>query len=424
MSNFSHLWNQPAVKAACAKLASSVDQTAQDAITIQQIAAPTFAEHERARFMYDRFRALPLVDVEMDEAGNVYGRLPGREAGPGLLVSAHLDTVFPAETDLTIRREPGRIYGPGISDNSMGTAALLRLATVLCNPGDIFPCSSTPVSTDSTSIPWSKGHPRVHSLHFPMDLNPGVVPRRDIWFVANVCEEGLGNLKGMWMVMRRLVSLVGAVVVLEGGAYGSVIHRGIGAHRRRLTVVTEGGHSWSDFGTPSAIHELCRFGAALAALKVPKKPRTSYNLGMIEGGTSINTIAAQATALLDLRSEEPKELQKLATKVDRLLAQVRRKGVEVRSEVIGERPAGAIAVSHPLARAAMESMKWVGHKSPKLRTASTDANLPLSLGIPTVCIGVSVGHNAHRLNEYVELAPLKEGLQHCYLTILASLELF
>jgi len=382
MSNFTYLWNTPAVRAGCARLAASVEETAQEAIAIQQVAAPTFAEYERARFMVARFRALGLVDVQMDGESNVYGRLRGRRAGAGVLVSAHLDTVFPMETDLTVRREGERIYGPGIGDNSMGTAGLLRLAAVLGER----------------------------------------VPRRDVWVVANVCEEGLGNLKGMWTVVRRLQPLIGAVVVLEGGAYGSVVRQAIGVHRRRLTVVTNGGHSWSNFGTPSAIHELCRIGAALAGLKVSKKPRTSYNLGVIEGGTSINTIAATATALLDLRSEEPKALRKLAGKVDRIVGQVRRKGVEVHSEVIGERPAGVLSVKHPLVQAALSSLKWVGHNDPQPRMASTDANVPLSLGIPTVCIGLTVGKNAHRLDEYIELAPLKKGLQHCYLTILAALE--
>ena len=382
MSNFSYLWNTPAVQAGCAQLATSVEATLEEAIAIQQVAAPTFAERERARLMVQRFEALGLNDVEMDAEGNVYGRLPGREAGAGVLVSAHLDTVFPAQTDLTVQRKGNRVYGPGIGDNSMGTAGLLRLAMVL-------------------------------SEH---------TPRRDVWFVANVCEEGLGNLKGMWTVVRRLQPKIGAVVVLEGGMYGSVIHKAIGVHRRRLTVTTDGGHSWSDFGTPSAIHELCRIGAVLAGMKVSKKPRTSYNLGVIEGGTSINTIAATATALLDLRSEEPKGLRQLTDKVDRILLQARRKGVDVRSEVIGERPAGVISLKHPLVQAALASLKWVGHDDPQPRMGSTDANVPLSMGIPAVCIGITVGKNPHRLDEYIELAPLKEGLQHCYLTILVALE--
>ncbi len=383
MSDFTHLWNTPAVQAGCAKLAGSVEATVEEAIAIQQVAAPTFAERERARFMLTRFAEIGLSDVEMDGEGNVFGRLPGREDGAGLLVSAHLDTVFPAETDLTVRREGDRVYGPGIGDNSMGTAGLLRLAMILGEQ----------------------------------------VPRQDIWFVANICEEGLGNLKGMWTVVNRLRTKIGAAVVLEGGMYGSVIHQAIGVHRRRLTVTTDGGHSWADFGTPSAIHELCRLGAALAGMKVSKKPRSSYNLGVIEGGTSINTIAAKASVLLDLRSEESKGLQKLTDKVDRILVKVRREGVELHSEVIGKRPPGMIHLKHPLVKAALSSLEWVGHNKPEPQMGSTDANVPLSLGIPTVCIGLTVGRNAHRLDEYIKVAPLKEGLQHCYLTILSALEL-
>lgn len=383
MSLFSELWKDRAVKVACIGLGGAVQETLREAVAIQQVAAPTFGEHERARFVYGCFQALGLADVWMDEDGNVYGHLSGRERGAGLLVSAHLDTVFPAGTDLTVRKKPGRLYGPGIGDNSLAVAGLLRLAACL-----------------------AKGQ-----------------PRRDVWFVANVGEEGLGNLNGMWTVVRRLRARLGAVVVLEGGAYGSVIHRAIGVERRRIVVEAGGGHSWSDFGKPSAIHELCRIGTAIAALKVPKKPRTSYNLGMIEGGTSINTIAPQATALLDLRSEEPKALKKLASKVDGILRKRWHKEVKVRSELIGERPAGAIPATHPLVRAALDSLKALGYRNPLLRAASTDANVPLALGIPTVCIGLSVGHNAHRVDEYIEVAPLKEGLQHCYLVVLAALQM-
>lgn len=382
MSSYSQGWESPTVQAGCAYLVARVGATEEEAIRIQQIPAPTFAEQARAHYVLERFRALGLADVRIDEQFNVYGRLPGQEPGPGVLVSAHLDTVFPAETDLTARREGELLWGPGIGDNSMGVAGLLALADALCQ----------------------------------------AVPRRDLWFAANMGEEGLGNLQGMWTVVRQLQAHLGAVVVLEGGAYGVVIHEGIGVQRRRLTVETAGGHAWSDFGAPSAIHELCRLGAALAELRVPEEPRTSFNLGTIAGGTSVNTIAAHATALLDLRSAAPQNLERLAREVEQLVSRAQREGVVVRSEQIGVRPAGGIPATHPLVQAALASLRHMGHPDPQPRSASTDANVPLTLGIPTVCLGLTVGHNAHRLDEYIELPPLKAGLQHCYLTILAALE--
>lgn len=382
MTSLSQSWESSVAQAGCAYLVAQVGVTEEAAVRIQQIPAPTFAEQARGRYVLERFRALGLADVRMDEQANVTGRLRGREPGPGVLVSAHLDTVFPAETDLTARRDGERLWGPGIGDNSMGVAGLLALADALCQ----------------------------------------TTPRRDLWFAANIGEEGLGNLQGMWTVVRALQPHLGAVVVLEGGAYGVVIHEGIGVQRRRLTVEAAGGHAWSDFGAPSAIHELCRLGAALAELNVPEEPRTSFNLGTIAGGTSVNTIAAHATALLDLRSAAPHSLERLAQEVDQLVSRAQREGVTVRSEAIGARPAGSVPATHPLVQAALASLRRVGHPDPQLRNASTDANVPLTLGIPTVCLGITVGHNAHRLDEYIELPPLKAGLQHCYLTILAALE--
>ncbi len=382
MTSFASLWRDATVRDACAALASATERVAQQAVAIQQVPAPTFDEAARARVVWRRFREMGLSDVGMDGESNVFARVPGREAGPALLLSAHLDTVFPLGTDLTVQQEGERLQGPGIADNSLGVAGLLALAEQLRQSR----------------------------------------PRRDVWLAANVGEEGLGNLQGMWAVMRRLEPLLGAAVVLEGGALGSVIHRGIGVQRRRLTVETAGGHAWSDFGTPSAIQELCRIGAAIAALTVPTTPRTSYNLGTIEGGSSINTIAPTASALLDLRSEEPAMLQRLAAQIDAILDMVRREGVTVRSEQIGNRPAGGIAPTHPLVRASVESLAWVGCDA-SLSAASTDANVPLAMGVPAVCIGMAQGHNAHRLDEYVELGALAQGLQHCFMVVWAAVEI-
>ncbi|MGH2541856.1 MAG: M20/M25/M40 family metallo-hydrolase, partial [Ardenticatenaceae bacterium] len=379
MSAFAALWGSGAAERGCGWLAANADRTEREAVAIQQIPAPPFAEEARACYVRERFESLGLLDLSMDESGNVFGRVAGRgvpfEPGPAMLVTAHLDTVFGPETDLTIRHTGDRLYGPGIGDNSLGVAALLA-----------------------------------HAAWFQREQ-----PRRDIWFAANVGEEGLGNLRGMWALMQRLQSRIGAVVVLEGGAFGVVIHRGTGIERRRLTVETEGGHAWSDFGAASAVHELCHIGSLIASLEIPASPRTTYNLGAIQGGASINTIASEASALLDLRSEDPAALAQLSESIDGILAGARRDRVTVRSEEIGARPAGAIPANHPLVEAAVESLRWVGCEKASLRAASTDANVPLSLGIPSVCIGVAVGQNAHRIDEYIELDSLRSGLKHTFL---------
>jgi acetylornithine deacetylase/succinyl-diaminopimelate desuccinylase-like protein len=246
-------------------------------------------------------------------------------------------------------------------------------------------------------------------------------PRRDIWFVANVCEEGLGNLRGIRAAVERLRERVGAVIVLEGGAYGAVIHRGIGVVRYRISVATPGGHAWSNFGTPSAVHELVKVAAGIALMEVPNEPRTSFNIGEISGGTTINTIASSAYFLLDLRSADPDRLEQLCRRVKGIVSHYEKPpAVAFTVEEIGARPAGGIPADHPLVRIALESLNeagTIGNGDKIMRAASTDANVPLSEGIPTVCIGLTAGHHAHRPDEYVEIAPLEQGILHCWLTI-------
>ena len=194
-------------------------------IAIQQIAAPTFSESLRADFVEKSFGDLGMKDVYQDEISNVYACWPGRNGGSPVVVSAHTDTVFPLDTDLTVRFEYGSesgqdiIFGPGLADNSLGVAGLLKLAETL----------------------------RDYDL----------VPSSDIWFVANVCEEGLGDLRGMRAVVQQF-GQAAAYIVVEGGSFGSVFHQAIGVRRFRLDVSTPGGHSWGDFGQPSAVHILSR----------------------------------------------------------------------------------------------------------------------------------------------------------------------
>jgi acetylornithine deacetylase/succinyl-diaminopimelate desuccinylase-like protein len=341
------------------------------AVAIQQIPAPTFHEAERAAFVRERLAASAACEVSQDEPGNVYARLPGSGKGRPLVVSAHLDTVFPLDTDLQTRREPERLYGPGIGDNSLGIAGLFGLLWAL--------------------------EKRARSL-------PG-----DLWLVGNVCEEGLGDLRGMTAVVERFGGEPRAYLVLEGMALGQVYHRGLGVKRLRITVRTQGGHSWVDYGRPSAVHELAALIAAITALPLPGRPRTTLNVGVICGGTTVNTIAAEAHLELDLRSESESVLEEVSQQVEALAEAAGKPGVAVRLEVIGRRPAGKIPAAHPLVGLAKRSLEAQGIR-PSLGIGSTDANAPLSRGYPAVCVGVSTGGGAHTREEYIHPAPVAQGL--------------
>lgn len=382
-SEFAHL---PAFLAELEGLAAARDAVAELACAIQQVPAPTFAEGPRAAWVAQRFSELGLCDVAQDDVANAYGRLPaqpgqpGQDSRPALLISAHLDTVFPADTDLTLQRDSKRhrLAGPGIGDNSAGVAALLQLAA-------LFGRCGSPV---------------------------------DIWFVANAAEEGLGDLRGMRAACDRLGDQVGACVVLEGMGLGRIVHQALGSRRYRIAVAAPGGHSWSAFGTPSAIHTLVQVAERLTRLDVPLHPRTTWNIGRIGGGTSINSIAEAAWFELDLRSEQGAALEHLIEQVTHAVRRfqtpaLRERGVHVRMEMIGDRPTGQISAQHPLVRAAERSLLAAGVAvEAGERMSSTDANIPLSRGVPAVCVGITNGANAHRLDEWINTQEIGRGMQH------------
>jgi acetylornithine deacetylase/succinyl-diaminopimelate desuccinylase-like protein len=343
------------------------------ALDIQQIPAPTFAEGPRAEFVRGQFQKEGLSDVSVDERGNVYARLPGNGDRAPLVMSAHLDTVFPADTDLRITRTPNRVAAPGIGDNSLGVASLPALV-------------------------WSLREGRI-SL-------PG-----DLWLVADVCEEGLGDLRGMRAVVERFGRDVTAYIIIEGMAYGHIYHRALAVERYLVRFETPGGHSWNDAGVPSAVHELASLVAALAGIPLAAKPRTVLNVGRFTGGTSVNTIAAEASIEVDLRSEDPAALVDLAARLQRMAALYRRDGVTVDVERIGQRPGGEIPADHPLVRLAAESLRLQGVQ-PSLIIGSTDANIPLSQGIPSIGLGLTTGGGGHTLDEYIETGLIQQGLDH------------
>jgi len=349
-----------------------------EAMAIQQIPAPTHAEMARARYVFQRFVEDGLADVQMDSLGNVYGCLPGSGAASPVVISAHLDTVFPEGTDLTLRQEQDRLYGPGIGDNSIGIGGLFGMVWEL-----------------------RARHARANGL----TRLPG-----NVWLVANVCEEGLGNLAGMRAVVERFGAQVTAYLVLEGMSLGQIYHRGLGVKRYRIGVQTAGGHSWVDYGQPSAVNELSQLVCELTRLPLPARPRTTLNVGVISGGTTVNTIAARAQLELDLRSEDPTTLQDLASQVETLIQRANRPDVNVTGEVIGDRPVGKISSRHALVRLAKNCLEELGIEA-NLGIGSTDTNIPLSLGYPAICLGLTYGGAAHTTGEYIFTPPLATGLQ-------------
>ncbi|MFZ5879777.1 MAG: M20/M25/M40 family metallo-hydrolase [Chloroflexota bacterium] len=349
------------------------DRLLELAIAIQQVPAPTFEEGARANFVQAKFAEAGLEDVSQDELGNVYGRLAGTGLGMPLVAVAHLDTVFPHETPLEVRDEGDRIYGPGLGDNSIGVAALVELALLI----------------------------RQRRIELGGDL----------WLVANVGEEGLGDLRGMRKVVERFGAAVQGYLVIEGLALGHVYHRAVGVRRYRVIARTAGGHSWSDFGQPSAVHELARLVIQITTLHVPVTPRTTLNVGVIAGGTTVNTLAAEAWFELDLRSESSEALIVLAEQAGKLVAAANRPGVSVEAQLIGHRPAGEIPTHHRFIQLGLNCLAQQG-LSGNLTSGSTDANIPLSLGIPAVVLGVTTGGGAHTRKEFILTEPIEQGMNH------------
>jgi len=350
------------------------------AVQIQQIPAPTFKEERRAIFIHRTFTDLGFNDISLDDLGDVYARLRGRGKKPAIVVSAHLDTVFTQDEDLPLSRSADKISGPGIGDNSLGLAGLFGLYWAL-----------------SESLGNMQGIPILDG---------------DLWLVADVGEEGLGDLKGMKAVVDRIGKDACAYLILEGMSFGQIYHRGLGVRRYRISVHTKGGHSWVDYGNPSAIHELAEMVVKIKNLALPVEPRTSLNVGMITGGTSVNTIAAEASLELDLRSVNTQALDVLIGQVLAIVEETNRKYGDViisKAEVIGDRPAGEIPADHPLVKLASRCYGRVG-TNVKLNIGSTDANIPLSRGLPAICVGLTTGGGAHTMGEYIDIRPLEQGL--------------
>jgi tripeptide aminopeptidase len=346
------------------------DVLIQQALSICRIASPTFAEEKRARYIAERLAYFGLQQIEIDEVHNVTALLPGTGGGPTLMTVSHIDTVFPEGTDVEPKWDGQYWRAPGIRDNSASDAVNLLLPEML--------------------------------------RRRGIRLAGDLILAFSVGEEGLGNLRGIRALMERYASKVSAVIAVDGNL-GVITHIGISVRRLEVVVTTEGGHSWADAGKPSAIHILARMAAGIGGIALVTNPKTALNIGTISGGTSVNAIAQTARFSLDLRSVDRAVVADMESQVRRIVAELSGEdGVDVAVNVIGDRPGGMIPANHPLVTAIMASYREVGVES-ALKAGSTDANIPLSLGIPAASMGVSMGGKTHTLQEYLDPKSLAVG---------------
>ena len=369
------------VARASAVASGFVEPIAELAAAVAAVPAPTNDESERAAFVSETLQRLGYADVSIDPLADVVGRIPGRAISPALLLAGHIDTVFPRDTPITITRNGDILNGPGIGDNSLSVAAVAMVRGALKQ----------------------------------LEFEPPV----DIFVTGNVGEEGLGDLRGMRAVMDALPQ-VGAAIAVEGHSLGRVTNRAVGSRRLKVTITGPGGHSWGDAGRPSAIHELAKLVTKLDALHLASDPKTSFNVGMFSGGISVNTIAPEAMAIIDIRSVSSESLSSLVVKIERLIREVEQPGVSVAVEVVGDRPGGALASDAGLVPIAVDVLAALGMDA-ICDASSTDANIPISRGIPSMCIGLTTGGNVHRPDEYIRVRPIATGFAQLLLTtILAS----
>lgn len=351
-----------------------IQQLIEWAIELQQIPAPTFSETDRAAHLLSLFHQVGASDVELDECGNVWTRIPGGDKKP-VMVTAHLDSVHPLKQSLLIKRSNSQVTGPGIGDNALGLAALVELA-------------------------------RFH-------IKAGIKLPGDLILVATVGEEGLGNLKGMQKVLEKLGGIPHCTIVLEGIGLGQIQQRALGALRYRIQVKTVGGHSWSDYGNPSAIHELVKLATEIQSIPLPSSPRTTMNIGVIRGGTAINAIAQTACMELDLRSEDAQVLMDVASQIKKLVVFLQQTGVETTLEEIGSRPAGSIPSFDPFLHLARKTLLNLGI-NPRMIISSTDASLLIQKHYPVISIGLTTGSGVHTVDETIDIQPLSTGLKQLY----------
>ena len=369
-------------------LAADHQNTVADQIAINEVPAPPFQEQQRAQFYQNKLAEWGLSEVRQDDEGNVYGVYRGTGAGPRIFVSAHLDTVFAAGTNVAVCEKDGKLYAPGIADNARGLAAILSVIRAL--------------------------------------RDAGIETVGDIVFGGDVGEEGLGDLRGVKAFFREHEDVDGYIAV-DGVKEQIITYLATGSRRYEVTYRGPGGHSWNAFGLPSAIHALGRAIAKVSEVRTPDQPKTTFTVGTVTGGTSVNSIAAEAAMLVDMRSASEAELKKLETEMLGLFAEAaaeenaRWNSSEIKVEItlVGDRPAGQQDPAAPIVQAAWAATSAVGLAPEFGPASSTDANLPMSLGIPSIRLcGGGVEGNNHSLDEWYDPANGYRGPQKIFMTLL------
>jgi acetylornithine deacetylase/succinyl-diaminopimelate desuccinylase-like protein len=372
----------------------SADKFTAELICICEIPAPPFREQQRAAYIAARFAELGLADVHTDSEGNVIGFYRGSQDNlPCLVIAAHLDTVFPESTDVTVRRVGSRLCAPGIADNVAGLAGMIGLI-------------------QSLNAAWIR-------------------PEATIAFVATAGEEGEGNLRGVRHLFTegRVAGRVGSFIAFDGTGTEWITHAALGSRRYRVTLSGPGGHSWGDFGVVNPVHALGRMIAKLADYAAPAEPRTTYNVGRIEGGESVNVIPDCASLDVDLRSISETQLARLedfllqavnqAVSEENALRAASGKTLKTEVQLTGHRPSGTTSPDSVIVRSAIEASQAL-HLRTFLNCASTDANIPISLGIPAITIGVGgMSGDCHRLSEWYEPTGREWGYKRALLLALA-----
>ncbi|MBL8268947.1 M20/M25/M40 family metallo-hydrolase [Steroidobacter sp.] len=388
---------KPAVKAALEQIRREDERTMREQVEIAEIPAPGRKEQQRAEDFTRRLRALGLQDIVTDAEGNVVARRPGASRnGPTLVISAHLDSVFGEGTDVKVRKEGNRYHGAGISDDARGLSVLLTTLRAL---------QENKLRTQG-----------------------------DLLIVATVGEEGLGNLRGVKALFQNTKGLDGFISVDSMDSPrtppgdSEVITRAVGSRRWQINFIGPGGHSYENFGSPSAVHALGRAISAISDLQAPTEPKTTFTVAIVSGGTAINAIAEKAQLQLDIRSESSSALAALEAQI---MAAADRAGVEegkrwgaepvrVERTLLGDRPAGAGSSDNPVASAWSGAWVALGQKAPTAIAGSTDANVPMGLGIPAITAsGGGLADKAHSLDEWYEPVNAWLGPQGLLLTSLA-----
>jgi len=395
-SDISSLRNQPSILAAFRTIESHRVQNNLDMIELNEIPAPPFGETTRGKHVAEMFREAGLTDVTIDAVGNVIGRRPGRSGEKTIALGAHIDTVFPIETDVSVKREGDTYIAPGIGDNVRGIVVLLSLIKAL----------------------------DAHNIE----------TEHDLLFVGNIGEEGLGDLRGIKHLYRDGAPKIDSFIAVDGGNDSRLVYSGVGSFRYSVTFKGPGGHSWGDFGDANPHHALGRATTLFAerAKKVSSEgPRTSFSIGRIGGGTSINSIPFESWMEVDMRSVDVDKLDEMDAVfqqaiMDGLAAEnaARTRGEEITVEVkkVGDRPVANGDANSPLVQQSLAAIASFG-LDPQLRSSSTDANIPISKGLPAVTIsrgGISKG--AHSFEETWTDTDAHRGIQIALLIALAQAE--